>query len=75
MAVPDYRLFYLSDSEIPADKCVILTTSTFTRDAESWIGTISKKVVSIDGEKMADLMFQHNLGVEIVDTHEIKKVS
>ena len=51
MAVPDYRLFYFSDSEIPADKCVILTTSTFTRDAESWIGTISKKVVSIDGEK------------------------
>ncbi len=36
---------------------------------------LSKKVVSIDGEKMADLMFQHNLGVEIVDTHEIKKVS
>ena len=60
---------------MPADKGIILATSTFTRDAESWIGTISKKVVSIDGEKMADLMFQHNQGVEIVDIHEIKKVS
>ena len=58
-----------------SDKGVILTTSTFTRDAANWIGTISKKVVLIDGEKMADLMFQHNLGVEIVDTYEIKKVS
>ena len=36
---------------------------------------LSKKVVSIDGEKMADLMFQYNQGVEIVDIHEIKKVS
>ena len=60
---------------MPADKGIILATSTFTRDAASWIDTISKKVVSIDGEKMADLMFQHNLGVEIVYTYEIKKVS
>lgn len=36
---------------MPADKGVILATYTFTRDAASWIGTISKKVVSIGGEK------------------------
>ncbi|MCL4420661.1 MAG: restriction endonuclease [Candidatus Thermoplasmatota archaeon] len=59
-----------------SNKGVLLTTSSFTKDAMNWIRKLSNKtVVLIDGEKMADLMFQKNLGVEITKTYEIKKVS
>ncbi len=58
-----------------SNKGVLLTTSSFTKDAMDWIRKLSNKtVVLIDGEKMADLMFQKNLGVEITKTYEIKKV-
>ena len=58
-----------------SNKGVLLTTSSFTKDAVNWIRKVSNKsVVLIDGKKMADLMFQKNLGVEITKTFEIKKV-
>jgi restriction system protein len=59
-----------------AKKGVILTTSTFTRDAHDFVNRIEgKKVVLIGGERLAELMIEHNLGVTRTKTYELKEVS
>ena len=59
-----------------AKKGVILTTSTFTKDAHDFVNRIEgKKVVLIDGEQIAELMIEHNLGVTKTKTYEMKDVS
>ncbi len=59
-----------------AKKGVILTTSTFTKDAAEFVHRIEgKKVVLIDGERLAELMIEHNLGVTRTKTYELKEVS
>jgi restriction system protein len=59
-----------------AKKGVILTTSIFTKDAQDFVNRIEgKKVVLIDGEQLAELMIEHNLGVTTTKTYELKEVS
>lgn len=57
-----------------ASKGVFITTSTFTKDALDYIKTINYKVILIDGEKLAQLMIEHNVGVSKVSNYEIKRV-
>ncbi len=57
-----------------ANKGVFITTSSFTRDAEEYVKTIGHKVILIDGEMLADLMIDHNVGVSTVSSCEVKKV-
>jgi restriction system protein len=59
-----------------AKKGVIITTSTFTRDAQDFVERIEgKKVVLIDGEQLGTFMVEHNLGTVTTKTYEIKEVS
>jgi restriction system protein len=46
-----------------ASKGVFITTSRFTRDADEYVDRIAKKIVLIDGERLAELMVEHNVGV------------
>jgi restriction system protein len=57
-----------------AKKGVFITTGAFTRDAEQYVSTIDPKVVLIDGNRLVELMIDHNLGVSTVDSYEIKKI-
>jgi len=57
-----------------AKKGVFITTGSFTRDAEQYVFTIDPKVVLIDGNRLVDLMIDHNLGVSTVDVYEIKRI-
>lgn len=57
-----------------AKKGVFITTGSFTKDAEQYVSTIDPKVVLIDGNRLVELMIDHNLGVSIVDAYEIKKI-
>ncbi len=52
----------------------MITTSTFSKDAEAYVTHIDKKIVLIDGEKLADLMIEHNVGVSEAQRYVIKKV-
>jgi restriction system protein len=55
---------------------VIMTTSTFTKDALDFVDRIEgKKVVLIDGDQLAELMIEHGLGVVTTKTYELKEVS
>jgi restriction system protein len=55
-----------------AHKGVFITTAKFSRGALEYVGMIQKKIILIDGPKLADLMIKHNLGVSVKETYEIK---
>ena len=57
-----------------ARKGVFITTSNFTRDAKEYVDTIDSKIVLIDGNQLAQFMIDHNVGVSIERTYEIKRV-
>ena len=73
---PVIQGFVGSMDYIRAKKGVILTTSQFTKDALDFVDRIEgKKVVLIDGPKLADLMIEHNVGVNPTKLYELKEVS
>jgi restriction system protein len=57
-----------------ARKGVFLTTSTFSRDANDYVATIDPKVVLIDGNRLAQLMVDFDVGVSTAQTFAVKKV-
>ena len=57
-----------------AKKGVFITTSNFTQDAKNYVLRIDIKVVLIDGQELAQLMIDNNVGVSAVSVYEIKKI-
>ena len=57
-----------------ANKGVFITTSGFTKDASEYVKTITHKVILIDGEMLAQLMIENNVGVSGVINYEVKKI-
>ena len=57
-----------------AKKGVFITTSSFTREATEYVPRNETKIVLIDGEQLAQLMIDYNLGVTIQQTYEIKRM-
>jgi restriction system protein len=57
-----------------AKKGVFITTSTFTREAQDYASRIDTRIILIDGEALAQLMVDHNVGVNPVAAYEVKKV-
>ncbi|ADK85395.1 restriction endonuclease [Desulfarculus baarsii DSM 2075] len=57
-----------------AKKGVYITTSCFTKDAYDFAGAIDSKIILVDGERLAGLMVEHNVGVAVVQSIELKKV-
>ena len=57
-----------------AKKGVFITTSDFTREAVDYVRNIDNKVVLINGSLLANLMIDHNVGVSLAATYEIKKI-
>lgn len=57
-----------------ASKGVIITTSGFTKDAYDFVKTIDRKVILIDGEKMAQLMIEHDVGVSTSMNYAVKRI-
>jgi len=57
-----------------ARKGVFLTTSTFSREAHQYVETIDPKVVLIDGNRLAQLMIDFNVGVSTAQSYFIKRI-
>ena len=57
-----------------AHKGVMLTTSRFTDEARQFIKHLPQKVVLIDGEELAELMIEFNVGVNPEMTYTVKKL-
>jgi restriction system protein len=73
---PVIQGFVGSMDYIRARKGVIMTTSTFTKDGLDFVDRIEgKKVVLIDGGRLAELIIEHNLGVTTTKTYTLREVS
>jgi len=57
-----------------AKKGIFITTSSFTKEAESYTPKNETKIVLIDGSALAQYMIDYNLGVSVQNTYEIKKI-
>ena len=51
-----------------------MTTSTFSGDARGYVKNIDTKVVLLDGDEIAELMLDHDVGVTPVSTYVIKRL-
>jgi restriction system protein len=57
-----------------ARKGIFITTSSFSKSAIDYVSKIESKVILIDGEELARLMFEHDVGVTTVATYDVKKI-
>lgn len=57
-----------------ARKGILLTTSTFTREAQEFALRIDSRVVLVDGPTLASLMVDHNVGVSPVRSFDLKRI-
>lgn len=57
-----------------ANKGVFITTSEFVSSAVDYAKSVQHKVVLIDGQRLAELMIEYNVGVSIVRNIAIKRV-
>jgi restriction system protein len=70
----DVRDFAGSLEERKAIKGIFITTSDFTRDAREFVERIGKRIILIDGAKLADLLIDFNVGVGTRKTYVVKKI-
>ncbi len=71
---PHVQAFAGSMEAHRAKKGVMITTSTFTRDARDFVDRIERKIVLIDGTQLAQLMIDYNVGVATAKTYTLKKI-
>ncbi len=57
-----------------ARKGVFLTTSTFTAEALRSISDYAVRIVLIDGPALAELMIDHDVGVSVTTTYQLKRL-
>lgn len=57
-----------------ARKGIFITTSTFSKEATAYPNQIDNKIILIDGERLAELMIENDVGVSEVAVYKIKKI-
>ena len=57
-----------------ASKGVFVTTSYFTANATAYVKHLPQRVILIDGERLSELMIEHNVGVRVSRSVDIKKL-
>ena len=57
-----------------ANKGVFVTTSDFSRDARDYLNKVQHRIVLINGQQLAKLMIQHEVGVRARRSYVIKSV-
>ena len=57
-----------------ARKGIFITTSNFPKGAYEFVESIEHKIVLIDGSRLADLMFEYNVGLSTQSTYEVKTI-
>jgi len=65
---PEVQAFAGSLEGHRARKGVFITTSTFAQPAKEYVARIEKKIILIDGRRLARLMIEHDVGVTTVST-------
>ncbi len=71
---PEIQKFIGALAQQRAKKGLFITTSAFSAEAEDCVTRIDAKVVLIDGESLAQMMIDHNVGVSTTGIYEVKKI-
>jgi restriction system protein len=56
------------------NKGVFVTTSSFDSTAVKKAHEAHHSIILIDGDKLADLMYQYGVGVQVRNVYEVKEV-
>ena len=57
-----------------AKKGIFITTSYFSKDASEYTKMIDNKVILIDGNRLAQLMIENEIGVTNINTYHIRRL-
>lgn len=57
-----------------AKKGLFISTADFSSEAKDYVSRIDTKIVLINGETLAQLMIDHNVGVSTLATFDLKKI-
>lgn len=71
---PVVQAFAGSMEGVRARKGVLITTANFSKEAQEYVGKIERKIVLIDGRRLADLMIDYGVGVMTAQTYLVKKM-
>jgi len=71
---PDIQSFVGALDGQRATKGIFITTSRFAENAKEYVKTITKKVILIDGDQLAEFMIDYGLGVSTSTTYDVKKI-
>jgi restriction system protein len=56
------------------NKGIFITTSEFSNGALEYVKNLPQRVILIDGQRLAELMIEHNIGVSRSYAYEIKRI-
>src|SRR5690606_3804766 len=71
---PDVQSFAGSLDGVRAKKGIFITTSSFSAEARHYVERIDKRIVLIDGEQLASLMYDYGIGVATTASYAVKRV-
>jgi len=71
---PEVQAFVRSLVGLGATKGVFVTTSAFSQQAAEFVRHLAQRVILIDGQRLADLMIEHNVGVRVSRVVEFKRL-
>lgn len=72
--VKEIRDFIGALASKKAKKGIFITTSSFPKSVYEFVGQVEYKIILIDGERLADLMIEHSIGLSTVNTYHVKTV-
>lgn len=71
---PEVQGFVGSLVGLGATKGVFVTTSTFSGHAVTYVQHLPQRVILIDGDRLAELMVEHGVGVRVSRTIAVKRI-
>ena len=75
MGRPEIQKFLGALAGQGATKGIFITTAQFTKEAIAFASKqLHSKIVLVDGQQLAKLMIEYNLGVSTVSTYQVKRI-
>ncbi len=71
---PDIQAFVGALNGARADRGIFITTSSFTAEARAYVDRVQNRLVLIDGQRLAAEMVKRNVGVQVREVHEVKRI-
>ncbi|WP_315838560.1 restriction endonuclease [Bradyrhizobium prioriisuperbiae] len=71
---PEVQGFVGSLVGLGAGKGVFVTTSIFSAPAADFVRHLPQRIILVDGDRLAELMIEHGVGVRVSRAVEVKRI-